>query len=159
MVARSCSLAVVVLAAFTATAAAQVRLARIAPAATGQDSEYAGSQPDRQLPSVDDLARQRYSQYGGYEQSCSPQRAAQQRRVAMMQERRTAEQARRQAAREHLPRPIQDEEQLAVGKFRMAHLLWQDGNTPAARKWLGDILDKFPSTETAIQARQTLARL
>src|SRR3954464_15626100 len=113
--------------AFLATsAAAQTRpLANMTSAST--DSQYAASASD-QSPSIDQLARQRYSPYDNYDQSCSPQREAQMRRVAMMQQRRQAEQSRRQTARELLPRPIQGDERLAAGKFQAAHLPWQGGN-------------------------------
>ena len=76
-----------------------------------------------------------------------------------MQQRRDAEKTRRQAARERLPQPIQDNEQQAASKYELAHHLFQNGNSPAARQWLAEILDKFPSTQTADRARQTLARL
>ena len=139
------------------TAAAQTRsLANLISVLA--DAQYAGS-PSAQSPRIDQLARQSYLPYPGYDQSCSPQREAQMRRIALMQQRRQAEQNRRQAARDRLPRPIHDDERLAAGKFQAAHLLWQGGNTTAARKWLDEILDKFPSTETAARARQTLARL
>ena len=148
--------AIALLAIVVPSAAAQSRLlpnlASISP-----NTPYAGS--SAQLPTIDQLARQSYSPYDNYDPSCSQQREAQMRRVAMMQQRRQAEQNRRQATRERLPLPIQDDERLAAGKFQAAHLLWQGGNTTAARKWLGEILDKFPSTETAARARLTLARL
>src|SRR5437764_2942791 len=149
--------ALAALALLPTSAAAQTRsLANLA--SVSADPQYASS-PSDQSPSIDQLARQSYSPYSNYDQSCSPQREAQLRRVAMMQQRRQAEQSRRQTSRERLPRPVQDDERLAAGKFQAAHLLWQGGNTAAARKWLGEILDKFPSTETATRARLTLARL
>ena len=79
--------------------------------------------------------------------------------VAQMQQRRNSEQIRRQAARQRLSSPILDDEQHAAGKFQLAHLLWQRGNTPAAQKWLDEILVKFPKTETADRARLALERL
>ena len=85
-----------------------------------------------------------------------------QARTAMMQQRRDAEQARRKAAREQLakkPRPVQNPETQAAAKYELAHLLWKGRQWQAAQKWLSDIVDKFPSTQTADRARQTLARL
>ncbi|HMC11357.1 MAG TPA: hypothetical protein VKH44_08705, partial [Pirellulaceae bacterium] len=102
------------------------------------------------------LAQQSYSSYGQESPSCQPRNEI---RIAQMQQRRDTEKSRRQAARERLPRPIQDNEQQAASKYELAHLLWQNGNASAARHWLDEILDKFPSTQTADRARQTLAQL
>ena len=116
-----------------------------------------------QLPSIDQLARQSYGNYGGYEQGCATAREQQmQARTAQMQQRRDAEQARRKAAREQLaqkPRPVPNPETQAAAKYELAHMLWKGGNATAAQKWLGEIMDKFPNTQTADRARQTLARL
>jgi len=109
-----------------------------------------------QLPTANQLASQGYSSYGQDSPSCQPRNEI---RIAQMQQRRDAEKTRRQSARERLPRPIQDNEQQAASKFELAHLLWQHGNGPAARQWLTEILDKFPSTQTADRARLTLAQL
>jgi hypothetical protein len=110
-----------------------------------------------QLPTVDQLAQQSYSSYGQESASCQPSRN--EIKIAQMQQRRDTEKTRRQTSRERLPRPIQDNEHQAASKYELAHLLWQNGNAPAAREWLAEILDKFPSTQTADRARQTLARL
>ena len=110
-----------------------------------------------QLPTANQLARQGYSSYGQESASCQPNRT--EIRTAQMQQRRDAEKTRRQAARERLPKPVQDNEQQAASKYELAHVLFQHGNAPAARQWLAEILDKFPSTQTADRARQTLARL
>jgi hypothetical protein len=108
------------------------------------------------IPTADQLAQQSYSSFGQDSPSCQPRNDY---RIAQMQQRRDMEKTRRQAARERLPRPIQDNEQQAASKYELAHLLWKNGNAPAARDWLAEILDKFPSTQTADRARQTLARL
>jgi hypothetical protein len=111
------------------------------------------------LPSVDELARQNYGRYWPNDPSCMSQRQRSERRWAMLQQRREDEQARRQAARTRLPLPITNDEQLAAAKYQLAHLLWQGGDAPAAHKWLETILAKFPDTQTADRARQTLAKL
>jgi len=137
----------------TPNPAVQMMVARMAAAQYIQSrSAYSP-----QLPTADQLGSQSYSSYGQESPSCQPSRS--QLRTAQMQQRRDAEKTRRQAARERLPRPIQDNEQQAASKFELAHLLWQHGNGLAARQWLTEILDKFPSTQTADRARQTLAQL
>jgi hypothetical protein len=137
----------------TAGPAAQMMAARMAAAQYVQSA----SSYTPQLPTADQLGSQSYSSYGQESPSCQPSRS--QMRASQMRQRRDAENARRQASRERLPRPIQDNEQQAASKFELAHLLWQHGNAPAARQWLAEILDKFPSTQTADRARQTLAQL
>jgi hypothetical protein len=105
------------------------------------------------------MARGSYSRYGGHDQSRSPSRDAQLRRAAQMQARRDQEQSRRQSAREHIAKPLLNVEQRAANKFQGAHLLWLDGNVPAAQRWLDEILDKYPQTATAARASKTLERL
>jgi hypothetical protein len=156
--ARCRLLAIALFPLLAATAAAQTRVDRFQSRSTEQESKYPDSQSTT-TPTINDYARRSYSPYDGYEQSCSTQRDAQMRRVAMMTQRREAEHARRVGARAFLPLPIMDDEKLAAGKFQLAHLLWQGGNTAAAQKWLDEILVQFPNTETADRARQTLARL
>jgi hypothetical protein len=109
-----------------------------------------------QLPTANQLASQGYSSYGQDSPSCQPRNEY---RTAQMPQRREAERTRRQASRECLPRPVQDTEQQAASKYELAHHLWQNGNAPAARQRLSEILDKLPATQTADRARQTLARL
>ncbi len=170
------SFAVLVLVAFGATQAVQAQCQRMAQ--MGAMRSFAGQNPAAQMmmarmaavqymqslnsytprvPTVDQLAQQGYSSYGQESASCQPSRN--EIRIAQMQQRRDAEKTRRQAARERLPRPVQDNEQQAESKYELAHLLWQNGNAGAARQWLAEILDKFPSTQTADRARQTLTRL
>ena len=133
--------------------AAQMMAARIAAV---QYTQLQNSYTPR-VPTADQVAQQGYSSYGQEPPSCQPSRN--EMRIAHMQQRRDSEKSRRQAARERLPRPIQDNEHQAASKYELAHLLWQNGNPSAAREWLSEILDKFPSTQTADRARQTLARL
>ena len=79
----------------------------------------------------------------------------------MMQHARDAEKARRQSARQKLPTQpvVLDSEQQAAAKYELSHSLWLAGRPDAARKWLGEILDKYPTTQIADRARQTLAAL
>lgn len=112
-----------------------------------------------QSPTINQMARASYSRYVGAEASCNPQRAAQLRRAALMQQRRDQEATRRQLARAKLPKPVLDEEQQAAAKFQGAHLLWQAGNADAARRWLDEIMEKYPQTSTAARAYSTPGRM
>ncbi len=132
--------------------AAQMMAARIAAVQYMQSLNSLAPQ----TPTADQLAQQSYSSFSQDSPSCQPRNEY---RIAQMQQRRDTEKTRRQAARERLPRPIQDNEQQAASKYELAHSLWKNGNAPAAREWLSEILDKFPSTQTADRARLTLARL
>src|SRR5205085_1356190 len=115
MFARAGLLAIACGAIFTAPTAAQCSSQRMQTAAAAR--QYAASLSP-QLPSIDQLATQRYLRYGGYEQGCSTSREQlQQARIAQMQQRRDAEQARRKTAREQLPRPVQDIEKQAASKY------------------------------------------
>ena len=135
---------------FVASASAQTQQS------ADQQSQYRDS-VSYQPPTLDQLARQGYGRYQEPTQSCHVSR--QQLRTAYFAKRRADEQARREASRARQPPPIRDDERLAKAKFELAHQLWLSGKTDAAGRWLGEILDKFPQTETAGRALQTLARL
>src|SRR5437660_1530862 len=82
MFARSCVPAIALLTTVATIAVAQVRFDRIQPTVVGQDSQYAGSLSEP-LPTIEQLARQRYTRSSGMDQSCSPQREARLRVLAV----------------------------------------------------------------------------
>jgi hypothetical protein len=50
-------------------------------------------------------------------------------------------------------------EQRAASKFQGARLLWQNGNSEAARRWLEVVVRDYRDTQTADRARAALAQL
>jgi len=82
-----------------------------------------------------------------------------QRIMQLAQQRRDEEQSRREKSRDAIPVRVWSEEQLAQSRFKVAHMLYLDGEIDAAKKVLGKLLDEFPDTATADRAKMTLAQL
>jgi hypothetical protein len=82
-----------------------------------------------------------------------------QRIMQLAQQRRDEEKSRREKSREAIPVRTWSEEQLAQSKFKVAHLLYLDGNIDAAKNVLSKLLAEFPDTATADRAKLTLAQL
>lgn len=80
-------------------------------------------------------------------------------RQRIMEERRTAEKARRERARQAIPTRFYADEDRAASRFKIAHLLWQAGRLDASRMTLAKLIDEFSGTEAADRARVVLARL
>jgi TolA-binding protein len=57
------------------------------------------------------------------------------------------------------PAPQLTNEQLAASKFQGARLLWKNGNSDAARRWLEVVVRDYGNTAMADRARVALARL
>ncbi len=103
-------------------------------------------------PTLESLARARYSQVRPEPDSCQthrqPVRYAQRRVVG------TSEQVS-----SRLPQPITSPEQLAAAKIQGAHLLWKAGKPEAARRWLETVVANYPRTAAAVKAQQVLAKM
>jgi hypothetical protein len=82
-----------------------------------------------------------------------------QRILQLAQQRRDEEKSRRDKSRDAIPVRTWSEEQLAQSKFKVAHLLYLDGNIDAAKNVLSKLLNEFPDTATADRAKLTLAQL
>ena len=82
-----------------------------------------------------------------------------QRVLQLAQQRRDEEKSRRDRNREAIPVRVWSEEQLAESRFKVAHMLYLDGEIEAAKRVLGKLLDEFPETATADRAKATRARL
>ena len=80
------------------------------------------------------------------------------RRLEMMQGRREAEKARREAARKTIPVKYYTEDDRAASQFKIAHLLFRVGKADASKHQLEQLIEKFPATETAGKAQLVLTR-
>jgi hypothetical protein len=111
--------------------------------------------PTSSMPDLKRLARQPFDRVQPRPNSCESHT----QQEPYWAHRRSASAARTQTASTATPAKNWTYEELAGAKFRVAHLLWQGGNAPAARKWLDEIITKYGETETAARARITLAKL
>jgi hypothetical protein len=82
-----------------------------------------------------------------------------QRELQLAQQRRDEEQSRREKVRMSIPVRTWSEEELAASRFKVAHLLYLDGNIDASKNVLTRLLDEYPDTVTADRAKLALARL
>jgi hypothetical protein len=82
-----------------------------------------------------------------------------QRIMQLAQQRRDEEKSRREKSRNAIPARVWSEEQLAQSRFKVAHMLYLEGEIDAAKKVLDKLLDEFPETATADRAKLTLAQL
>ena len=89
----------------------------------------------------------------------TPWELERQRVSQLAQARRDDEQSRREKSRDAIPVRVWSQEQLAQAKFKVAHMLFQDGNIDAAKNVLSKLVDEFPDTATADRAKVTLAKL
>lgn len=103
-------------------------------------------------PTLDSIARDRYSQVRSEPDSCQTHR--QPVRYARRRVMGTAEQSRTIA-----PEPITSPEQVASAKVQGAHLLWKAGRPEAARRWLQTVMADYPRTAAAVKARDVLAKM
>jgi len=104
-------------------------------------------------------AESSYESMYGPSLSQTPWELERQRTLQLAQERRDEEKSRRDKSRDAIPVRIWSEEQLAQSKFKVAHMLYLDGNVDAAKNVLSKLLDEFPDTATADRAKVTLAQL
>jgi hypothetical protein len=82
-----------------------------------------------------------------------------QRELQLAEERRDEEKSRREKVRVSIPVRTWSEEELAASRFKVAHLLYLDGNVDASKNVLTKLLDEYPDTVTADRAKLALARL
>jgi hypothetical protein len=104
------------------------------------------------VPPLRDLARQVTEQPPPQYDSCVSHRSQNQN---FANHRRPAS----ASAATALPAPQLTNEQLAASKFQGARLLWQNGNSDAARRWLEVVVRDYGNTPVADRARVALARL
>jgi hypothetical protein len=112
----------------------------------------------RLLPSSSPGEGSYESMYGG-SLSLTPWELERQRKMQLAEQRRDEEKSRREKSRDTIPVRLWSEEQLAESKFKVAHMLYLDGNSDAAKGVLSKLLDEYPDTVTADRAKVTLARL
>lgn len=103
-------------------------------------------------PTLDSIARDRYSQVRPEPDSCQSHR--QPVRYARRRVTGSTEQSR-----SITPPPITSPEQLASAKLQGAHLLWKAGQPEAARRWLQTVMADYPRTAAAVKAKDVLARM
>lgn len=104
------------------------------------------------VPPLRDLARQVTDQPAPHYDSCVSHRTQNQHFVHHSRPDSAASMTSKPALR-------LSNEQLAASKFQGARLLWQNGNSAAARRWLEVVVRDYGNTPIADRARLALARL
>ena len=115
-------------------------------------SSIAGPNYVSSVPPLRDLARQVTDQPAPQYDSCVSHRTQNQH---WAHHRRPDSAASMTAT----PGPQLTNEQFAASKFQGARLLWQNGNSQAARRWLEVVVRDYGDTPIADRARVALARL
>jgi hypothetical protein len=166
MLAIRCLVAVALVAAFASPVIAQVK----GNGHVRKDGTYTGELDTKRTPlggcgnasdysRLSELASESYTRPSFDIGACHYSRGAMYaRRVAQMQQRRDAEQERREKSRAALPVKFWDDEELAKVRYDLAHKLYKKGNPEASKRWLEKLVKDYSATQTADRARDTLAR-
>jgi hypothetical protein len=135
------------------------RANRAAMQALSRSQSRAKMLANAKLSSSSTTGEASYESMYGAGQPATSMELERQRIMQLAQQRRDEEKSRREKSRDAIPVRTWSEEQLAQSRFKVAHMLYLEGEIDAAKKVLGKLLDEFPDTATADRAKLTLAQL